>query len=126
MHVQENTCWLALIWGVGGIVHLHCLAWSEGYGRYDTIDGQPPSEGTRGQALRLARRHNQVLAEWNMRKAETWDTTGDFDEEHTEMLTELADTDEDSFNGWAGGADNLREEDAAVLANLESRLDDSA
>ena len=60
-----------------------------------------------------------------MRKAETWDTTGDFDEEHTEMLTELADTDEDSLNGLTGGADNLREEDAAVLATLESLLDDS-
>ena len=31
-------------WGAGGIVHLHCPACAEGYGRYDTIDGQPPSD----------------------------------------------------------------------------------
>ena len=45
-------------WGAGGIVHVHCLAWAEGDGRYDTM----PSEGTRGQALRLARRHDQHLS----------------------------------------------------------------
>ena len=67
--VDYNDVFGVYEWGARGIVHLHCLAWSEGYGRYDAIDGQPPSDGTRGQALRLARRHDQVLAEWNMRKA---------------------------------------------------------
>ena len=111
-------------WGSGGIVHMHCLSFRSGYGRWDSPAGELVTDSSgRHEQRMLAARHSRDIAEWNLLRADSWSRRGDYDDNLTATLAQPLDT-EDEDEADTVSAPVLDADTFALLRRLQGHLDD--